>query len=69
MSIEINKRVCKICNKEKDHILVGKFDNRNKKYHDGTGKCWNGNVCPQCHVEQVRTKMKLSRSLKIGGPY
>lgn len=63
MSIEINKRVCKICNKEKDRILVGKFDNRNKKYHDTTGKCWNGNVCPQCHIEQVRLKMKLTRSL------
>ena len=64
MSIEMNKRICKTCGLIKDRILVGKFDNRNKKYHDETGKTWNGNVCPKCHIEQVRIKTKLSRSLK-----
>lgn len=62
--IEINKRACKTCGKLKDRILVGKFDERNKKYHDKTGNTWNGSNCPQCHRATVKIKMKLSRSLK-----
>lgn len=62
--MEVNKRICKVCKELKDRILVGKFDDKNKKYHDETGKSWNGSTCPGCHVEQVRIKMKLTRSLR-----
>lgn len=62
--IEVNKRICKVCGIEKDRILVGKWDNRNKKYHDANGKAWNGFCCNACHKEQVRIKTKLMRSLK-----
>lgn len=61
--MEVNKRICKVCGELKNRILVGKFDDKNKKYHGDDGKLWNGSVCPQCHKEQVRAKMKLTRSL------
>lgn len=60
--MEINKRKCKICLELKDRILVGKFDHKNKKYQDNTGKTWNGNVCPSCHKERVKNNMKKLRS-------
>jgi ribonuclease HIII len=62
--MEADKRICKICKQLKNRILVGKFDDKNKKYNDETGKSWNGSTCPPCHKEQVRIKMKLTRSLK-----
>lgn len=64
MSIELSQRICKQCGLLKQRNLVGKFDNHNKKYQDENGKTWNGNLCPGCHVEQVRLKIKLTRSLK-----
>jgi len=62
--MEINKRVCKVCGKEKDRILVGKFNHKDKKYIDETGKSWNGSSCPGCHKELVRLKTQLKRSIK-----
>lgn len=64
MAIESNKRVCKVCNQEKDRILVGKFDNRNKKYQDESGKTWNGNICPSCHKDNIKRRMQAMRVLK-----
>ncbi len=59
--MESNKRVCKGCGVEKDRILVGKFDNRNKKYQDIAGLTWNGHNCGKCHQAQVRLNMQLLR--------
>lgn len=61
MSIEVSRRICKVCGELKDRILVGKFDSRNKKYHDETGKTWNGHTCPSCVVLQSRLNMSLLR--------
>lgn len=68
MSIEINKRVCKVCGQLKDRILVGKFDNRNKKYIDESGRSWNGNCCGECHKESIRRRMQAMRVLKKSIP-
>lgn len=62
--MEENLRKCKDCGEIKKRILVGRFDDVNKKYHDENGKTWNGTRCPSCHVKQVRVKTKLTRSLK-----
>lgn len=60
--VEQNKRECKVCGQIKDRILQGKFDKVNKKWSDGSGLLWNGNVCPQCHVVRCRENMRKVRS-------
>lgn len=62
--MESNKKICKVCHIIKDKILVGKFNGKDKKYHDGIGKTWNGAVCPSCHKEEVRRRMQAMRVLK-----
>ena len=59
-----NKKICKSCGQEKIRNLVGKFNSKDKKYHDENGKTWNGHVCPSCHKENIKMKIKLSRALK-----
>lgn len=59
--MEINERRCKTCGVMKTRSLVGKFDNRNKKYQDAEGLTWNGNNCGVCHQLQVRLNMQLLR--------
>ncbi len=61
MILEVNKKLCKLCNEVKTHILVGKFDERNKKYTDETGSYWNGRVCPTCNRGRVRENMRKKR--------
>lgn len=62
--IEENLRKCKDCGEIKPRILVGKFDHKNKRYHDGTGKAWNGSRCPSCHKEKAKLNMKVMRAIK-----
>lgn len=54
---------CRVCEKIKLRKLVGKFDDRNKKYVGACGKLWNGRVCPQCHRDKVKHGMKKMRML------
>lgn len=62
---EENLRKCTKCDTLKIRILVGKFNNeRNKKYHNEKGKIWRGSVCPECHKEDMKNRMKASRALK-----
>lgn len=64
MSIEANERKCKVCGETKARILIGRYDDSNKKYVDLTGKVWNGSCCPACHVKTVKEKMKALREKK-----
>ena len=59
--IEVNLKICKLCNKLKKRILIGKFDDRNKKYEDNDGLTWNGHVCGKCHQEKVKNYMRKVR--------
>lgn len=62
--MESNKRICKECKQEKDRILVGRFNDKDKKYHDGDGLTWNGNSCGLCHKEIIRRRMQAMRILR-----
>jgi hypothetical protein len=53
---------CRLCEKIKVRKLIGKFDDKNKKYIDETGKLWNGRKCPQCQVDRARNNMKKLRA-------
>lgn len=64
MSIEANERKCKVCGETKARILIGRYDDSNKKYVDLTGKVWNGSCCPACHVKTVKAKMQALREKK-----
>lgn len=59
--IESNKRICKICLQIKDRIQSGKFDEKNKRWVDETGKLWNGSKCPECTKNVSKEKMRLKR--------
>lgn len=59
--MEENWRKCKVCDIVKKRILVGKFDEKNKRYHDETEKTWCGNVCPSCHNVRMILNMRLLR--------
>lgn len=61
ISSEINIRKCKDCGNFKQRILVGKWDDKNKKWVDESGKPWNGNRCGLCHVEKMKSNMRLKR--------
>lgn len=61
MILSVEKKLCKTCNEVKTCILVGKFDQRNKKYTDESGSYWNGKVCPQCNKVRVRENMRKKR--------
>lgn len=54
-------RRCKVCNDLKQRILVGKFDQKNKKFLDENGLTWNGNVCGSCNRERVKNVMRKTR--------
>lgn len=60
--LEANKRQCKKCGLLKDRISDGKFNQKDKRWRDETGKLWNGSCCPSCNQERVKTSMKFSRS-------
>lgn len=55
--IETNKRVCKTCMVEHLRILVGKFNNKDKKFVDEHGMTWNGHTCGYCNRLRVRSAM------------
>lgn len=60
--MESNLRSCKVCRELKSRILAGKYDAKNNKYTDESGKLWNGSVCPPCNLERVKNKMREKRS-------
>lgn len=58
---EFNMKNCKVCLKLKKRILIGKFDQLNKKYHDEDGLTWNGHVCGICHRNRIKENMRKKR--------
>lgn len=63
MSLESNKRTCKVCLLLKSRISDGKFNKRDKRWIDESGKLWNGSVCPICNKQRARENMKRLRSI------
>lgn len=62
--MESDKRKCNICQLEKSRILAGKFDSKNKRYNDETGKAWRGSICPDCHRLDIKRRMQAMRVLR-----
>lgn len=60
--MESNLRICKVCKQLKNRTEAGKFNAKDKKWVDDTGKLWNGSCCPACNAIRVKEKMKLKRS-------
>lgn len=67
MSEERNLTTCKACGQIKPRAIKGKFDDKNKKYVDDAGRLWNGRVCPECHAERTKVKMKNLRLSRKAG--
>lgn len=61
--MESNKTICKVCNQLKDRISAGKFNEKDKKWIDESGKLWNGKVCGLCNIERVKNKMREKRKV------
>lgn len=59
---EQDTKMCKICNQMKKRILAGKFDYKNKKWVDETGKLWNGRICPSCQNNSAKINMQKLRN-------
>jgi hypothetical protein len=55
---------CRLCEKIKVRKLVGKFDDKNKKYIDETGILWSGRICPACHKDRVKFRMRKLRATR-----
>ena len=65
-TVESKFKRCKRCGQVKKWILVGKFDEKNKKWQNEDGLTTNGNVCGLCHKQKARSNMqKLRRDRKI----
>ena len=61
---EADKRICKVCGVLKERILVGKYNNKDKKYVDLEGSCWNGRLCPLCNRLRMQSNMQKLRTIK-----
>lgn len=62
--MESDIRNCKVCLQPKKRILVGRFDSKNKRYNDENGKSWRGNICPECHKLDIKSRMQAMRVLR-----
>jgi hypothetical protein len=62
MAFELDLAYCKVCQHKKMRIQVGKYDDRNKRFLDETGKAWNGRVCPQCHRDRQAALKRIQRA-------
>lgn len=59
--MEQNLRICKVCKKLKERIESGKYNLKDKKYVDDTGKVWMGSTCPSCNTERLKNHMRTKR--------
>jgi hypothetical protein len=62
--MEINKTICKTCGQIKDRIAAGKFNSKDRKWSDQSGKLWNGKICPPCNSDRVKEAMRVKRNVK-----
>jgi hypothetical protein len=56
--METNKTICKICGQIKDRIEAGKYNAKDRKWVDESGKPWMGKVCPPCNSLRVKELMR-----------
>lgn len=59
---DVDIKECKICKLLKKRILVGQYQNGNKKWSDENGKLWSGFYCPECNIERSNKTMKKLRN-------
>lgn len=59
--MEKNKVRCKVCLVEKERILAGKYNFKDKKWVDDQGRAFNGKTCPTCYQRQVAERMRMLR--------
>jgi len=64
-SPESNLRLCKSCKILKTRTEAGKYNIKDKKYTDESGKLWNGSTCPSCNQERVKIKMRIKRNAVV----
>lgn len=63
---EVNMRICKVCNENKQRISDGKYPNsKNTRFINEEGKLWSGNTCPRCLVNRSKENMKKLRFMRI----
>ena len=61
--IEKNLSTCRVCGESKERIEDGKYGaSRNKRWRDDTNRLWRGRVCPDCHISEMKGRMKKLRS-------
>jgi len=53
-------RKCKECGVIKQRTEVGKYK-KDKKFRDGEGLLWNGNICGSCNRVRARKVMQKTR--------
>lgn len=58
---EKNLSNCKSCGQIKERVAMGKYNEKDVKYSDVSGRLWNGRTCPQCHAEKVKNRMQTLR--------
>lgn len=58
---EVNVRTCKMCQQPKQRIFAGKFNFKDSRWVDETGKQWMGRTCPDCNVIRARSTMAKGR--------
>ena len=64
---ESNTNTCKVCNKNKTRIAIGKYPSGNKKYVNEENHEWSGKTCPSCHKSKVAKSMKRLRNERNPG--
>lgn len=58
---DIDKRACKVCGVTKNRIFDGKYNHKDKRYVDESGRYWNGSTCPSCNNNRIKSIMRDKR--------
>ena len=61
---EYEYKLCKICNKIKKRLMVGRYNHKDKKWADEEGGLWNGRSCGVCNKDRVKKAMQKTRAEK-----
>jgi ssDNA-binding Zn-finger/Zn-ribbon topoisomerase 1 len=58
---EVNIRTCKVCQLPKKRIYDGKYNFKDNRWIDETGKQWMGRTCPECNKQRAKGVMANAR--------
>ena len=62
MSIEVQKRKCKVCSKEAIRANMGTYTKKSSKRWVGEdGRQWSGLRCPDCQAAAAKVNMRRLR--------